>query len=267
MSLQRSEGCSMESDKSGLLAGKTALITGASSGIGRAAAQVFSAHGAQVLLADIDSKGGQKTVELVERAGGRAHFITTDVRQPDEVAAMVEAAVTYFGRLDCAFNNAGIDGQIKPLAESTMENWQDVIGVNLTGVWLCMRAEIRQMSATGGAIVNTSSLAGLVGVGLGISAYVAAKHGVVGLTRAAALECASQEIRVNAICPGVVRTPMLDEAIRLGALSEEQARAMQPLDRIGRPDEIGQAAAWLCSDHASFITGQALAADGGATAG
>lgn len=248
------------------LEGKVAVITGAAAGIGRAAAQVFAAQGARLILADIDAEGGEETVTLVEKAGGNAVFLPTDVTVPDQVEAMVAAAVEHFGRLDCAFNNAGLDGESRPLAESTEENWHKVIGVNLTGVYLCLRAEIRQMAEQGGgAVVNTSSIAGVVGVNMGLSAYTAAKHGAVGITKAAALEYADRNIRVNVICPGAVRTRMLDHAIRSGALSDEQARGLQPLGRLGTPQEIAHTAAWLCSDQASFITGVVLPADGGAT--
>ncbi|WP_172381860.1 glucose 1-dehydrogenase [Streptomyces sp. MNP-20] len=251
-----------------LLEGKVAVVTGAAAGIGRAAAQVFSAHGARLVLADIDAEGGEGTVALVEQNGGKAVFLSTDVTVADQVDAMVEAAMRTFGRLDCAFNNVGIDGDSAPLAESTDSNWQRVTDVNLTGMYLCMRAELRVMAAQqAGSVVNTSSIAGLVGVNMGLSAYTAAKHGVVGLTKAAALEYADKNIRVNAVCPGAVRTALLDHVIRSGALTEEQARGLQPLGRLGAPHEIAQAAAWLCSDHASFVTGIAMPVDGGATCG
>ncbi|QCX74753.1 2,5-dichloro-2,5-cyclohexadiene-1,4-diol dehydrogenase [Streptomyces sp. YIM 121038] len=251
-----------------LLEGKVAVVTGAAAGIGRAAAQVFSAHGARLVLADIDAEGGEGTVALVEQNGGKAVFLSTDVTVADQVDAMVEAAMRTFGRLDCAFNNVGIDGDSAPLAESTDSNWQRVTDVNLTGTYLCMRAELRVMAVQqAGSVVNTSSIAGLVGVNMGLSAYTAAKHGVVGLTKAAALEYADKNIRVNAVCPGAVRTALLDHAIRSGALTEEQARGLQPLGRLGAPHEIAQAAAWLCSDHASFVTGIAMPVDGGATCG
>ncbi|MFE0172367.1 glucose 1-dehydrogenase [Streptomyces sp. NPDC059002] len=251
-----------------LLEGKTAIITGAAAGIGRAAAQVFAAHGARLVLADVDARGGEDTLVLVEQAGGKAVFVETDVTVTDQVDAMVETAVRTFGRLDCAFNNAGTDGDSVPLAQSTDSNWQHVIDVNLTGTYLCMRAELRVMSAQqAGSVVNTSSIAGLVGVNMGLSAYTAAKHGVVGLSKAAALEYAHKNIRVNAVCPGAVRTDLLDHVIRSGALTEEAARGLQPLDRLGAPPEIAQAAAWLCSDQASFVTGVAMPVDGGATCG
>ncbi len=249
-----------------LLAGKVALITGAASGIGETAAVVFAQHGARVALADINREGGIETVAAVEKSGGEALFIAADVRSEHDVAMMIRAAVEHFGRLDCAFNNAGIDGQAGPLHQSTIENWHEVVSVNLTGVWLCLRYEIIQMLEQGaGSIVNTASVAGLVGIHHGLSAYVAAKHGVVGLTRAAALEYAQQRIRVNAVCPGGVRTPMLDDAIRQGVAAEEDLAATTPVGRLGTTQEIAAAAAWLCSDASSFVTGQALAVDGGWT--
>jgi NAD(P)-dependent dehydrogenase (short-subunit alcohol dehydrogenase family) len=169
--------------------------------------------------------------------------------------------------LDCALNNAGTDGQAAPLHEATESNWQQVLDVNLKGVWLCLKYEIGHMLEAGsGAIVNVSSVAGLKGFNLGLSAYVAAKHGVVGITRAAALEYATRGIRVNALCPGTVRTAMLDDVIKQGIVTEEQASALQPVHRLGEPTEIAQTAAWLCSDAASFVTGHAMAVDGGTSA-
>jgi NAD(P)-dependent dehydrogenase (short-subunit alcohol dehydrogenase family) len=250
-----------------LLSGKVVLITGAASGIGATAAVAFAEHGARVALADINREGGIETVTTVEKGGGEALFIEADVRSETDVALMIRATVEHFGRVDCAFNNAGIDGQAGPLHQSTTENWHEVVGVNLTGVWLCLKYEITQMLEQGaGSIVNAASVAGLVGVHHGLSAYVAAKHGVVGLTRAAALEYAQQRIRVNAVCPGVVRTAMLADLIRQGAAAEEELAATTPLGRLGTTKEIAAAAAWLCSDVSSFVTGQALAIDGGWTA-
>lgn len=251
-----------------LLHGRSALITGAASGIGAEAAMVFAGHGARVLLCDIDEEGGRETEERVKRNGGEAFFVRADVSSARDVAALVRDAVDRFGRLDCALNNAGTDGVTSPLHEATEENWHHVLDVNLKGVWLCMKYEIAQMLESGsGAIVNVSSVAGLKGFEMGLSAYIAAKHGVVGLTRAAALEYATQGIRVNAVCPGGVRTAMLDHAIRQGIVTEDQAGAFQPMRRLAEPAEIAQTAAWLCSDAASFVTGHAMAVDGGITAG
>lgn len=247
-----------------LLDGKVAIITGAASGIGRGAAMVFARHGARLVLGDIDDAGGEETAKAITETGADAVFVRTDVASATDVDAMVQTAMARYGRLDCAFNNAGIEGAQQPLAESTEENWDQVTAVNLKGVWLCLRSEVALMQRSGGgAIVNTSSVAGLVGVPFGMSAYTAAKHGVIGLTKAAALEYATAGIRVNAICPGGIRTAMLDRGIAAGIVTAEQAAALQPVNRLGTPEEVGQTAAWLCSDQSSFITGHAIAVDGG----
>ena len=248
-----------------MLEGKIALITGASSGIGRGAALVFARYGARLVLADIDIAGGEASVAQVSKAGGEAIFIKTDVTQASEVEALVQRAVSHYGRLDYAFNNAGIDGEMGRTAEYTEECWDRVVGVNLKGVWLCMKYQIPQMLAQGGgAIVNTSSGAGLAGV-VGLPAYVASKHGVVGLSRAAALEYGKDNIRVNVVCPGAIRTPMIEHIIERGLTTE--SRLSGPLGRIGTPEEVGEAAAWLCSPRASFMNGHALSVDGGSSAG
>jgi len=249
-----------------MLKGKIALITGASSGIGRGAALVFARHGAKLVLADVNAEGGAETVAMVRAASGEASFVKTDVARASEVEALIQRIVAQHGRLDCAFNNAGIDGAMGTTHACAEDNWDQVLSVNLKGVWLCMKYEIRQMLAQGGgAIVNTASAAGLVAYP-GLPAYVASKHGVVGLTRAAAVEYAKQNIRVNAVCPGAIRTPMLEDAIRAGIMSEEQAAALQPNGRLGTPEEIGESAAWLCSGRASFVLGHALSVDGGMVA-
>jgi len=246
-------------------AGRVALVTGGGSGIGRAAAQLFARHGASVLVADRDEHGGQESVELIAAAGGAARFQRVDVADPDEVRAMVAAAVDAFGRLDVALNNAGMPGTYAALDQQTMADWDRTLAVNLTGVFLSMQAEIAAMVETGGgAIVNTASAAGLIGFA-NLPAYVASKHGVVGLTKAVALEFARKNVRVNAVCPGTIRTPMLE-----GFAGSEEALLgmgrMVPVGRLGTSEEVAEATVWLCSDAASFITGHALSVDGGVIA-
>jgi NAD(P)-dependent dehydrogenase (short-subunit alcohol dehydrogenase family) len=247
----------------GRLEGKVALITGAGSGIGRASALAFAREGAKVMVADIIVAGGEETVQLIKNAGGEAAFIKVDVSQAAEVAAMVNKVVETYGRLDCAFNNAGVEGEFTSTAEYSEAGFDKVLAVNLKGVWLCMKYEVPQLlKQGGGAIVNTASGAGLIGVA-GLSAYVASKHGVVGLTKTAALEYAKSGIRVNAVCPGVIQTPMV---ARLTAHQPQMAEAMvaaEPMGRAGKPEEIAEAVVWLCSDAASFVTGHAMSVDGG----
>jgi NAD(P)-dependent dehydrogenase (short-subunit alcohol dehydrogenase family) len=217
------------------------------------------------VVADV-SAGGEETVRLIEAAGGAARFSKTDVSQPAEVAAMVDFAVAAYGRLDCAVNNAGIEGALVPTAEYTDEGWQRVLDINLTGVRWCLKYEIQQMlEHGGGAIVNMASILGLVGF-VNASAYTAAKHGVIGLTRAAALEYATRGIRVNAVCPGFIETPMVMQRGLAAAEHPEvlrQLEALHPMQRLGRPEEVAEPAVWLCSEGASFVTGHALAVDGG----
>ena len=249
----------------GRVEGKVALVTGGSSGIGRATAQVFAREGAKLVVADMDEDGGQQTVHGITEQGGEATFVRADVTAAAEVEALISQAVSTYGRLDCAYNNAGVTQRdYPPTDEYPLEDWHRVLAVNLTGVWLCLKYELAQMRKQGsGAIVNTASIAGLVGIA-GRSAYVASKHGVVGITKTAALEYASQGIRVNAVCPGYVRTPMVDYVIRhQGPELEAQIVAREPVGRLGRPEEIAETVVWLCSDAASFITGHAMAADGG----
>jgi NAD(P)-dependent dehydrogenase (short-subunit alcohol dehydrogenase family) len=247
----------------GRLNGKVALVTGGSSGIGRATAQIFAREGAKVVVADIGVEGGEETVRLIKAAGGEAVFIKSDVAQAADVKAMVKKTVETYGRLDCAFNNAGIEGVVRPTVEYGEADWDRVIGINLKGVWLCMKAELQQMLAQGsGAIVNTASVAGLVGLP-GFSAYVAAKHGVNGLTKTAALEYAKAGIRINAVCPGAIRTPMFERGARDNPGIEEQVVAAEPVGRMAAPAEVGEAVVWLCSDAASFVTGLPMAVDGG----
>jgi NAD(P)-dependent dehydrogenase (short-subunit alcohol dehydrogenase family) len=250
----------------GRVEGKVALVTGGASGIGRATALTFARERAKLVIADMNEDGGHQTVHMITAKGGEAIFVRTDVSQAVEVQALISTAVETYGRLDCAHNNAGISGGVRALtAEYPEERWHQVIAVNLTGVWLCMKYEIPQMlHQGGGTIVNTASAAGLVG-SRGTSAYVASKHGVVGLTKTAALEYAKQEIRVNCVCPGAIQTPMTERA---WSDPERRARVIssEPVGRIGNPEEIAEAVVWLCSDAASFVTGHAMSVDGGLVA-
>jgi NAD(P)-dependent dehydrogenase (short-subunit alcohol dehydrogenase family) len=244
-------------------AGKVALVTGAGAGIGRASAQAFAREGASVVVADVDADGGWETVQLITGEGGRALFVRTDVSVPAEVEAMVRAAVDTFGGLDYAHNNAGIASGGRPVAEFLDDEWDRVLAVMLSGVYHCLKSEIpRMLERGGGAIVNTASGAGLVGFP-GQAAYVAAKHGVIGLTKVAALDYGKRGIRVNALCPGTARTPMVDTAVANDPSLEQYLAGLHPIGRIGRAEEIAAGAVWLCSDAASFVLGHALAVDGG----
>jgi NAD(P)-dependent dehydrogenase (short-subunit alcohol dehydrogenase family) len=250
----------------GLLHGKVALITGAASGIGRATAIAAAREGAKVLVVDA-VPGGEDTVKLIKQAGGEAAFHKCDVTRAAEVDATVAAAVKLFGRLDCAHNNAGIIGKSLHTADDTEENFDRIIAVDLKGVWLCMKYEILQMLKQGarGAIVNTASAAGLVG-SHGQPAYTAAKHGVIGLTKVAALEYARHDIRVNSVCPGVIDTAMVAEMVTGHPRLRDRLISVEPIRRMGKPEEIGEAVVWLMSDYASFVTGASLPVDGAMTA-
>lgn len=244
------------------LGGKVALVTGAGGGIGRAAALVFARSGASVLVSDVDAESGAETVALVESVGGKAAFVRCDVARTDDVQAMVAAAVTLFGGLDCAFNNAGINRFGDDEYDDAI--WERNIGINLSGVMRCMREEAEVMlQRGGGAIVNTSSINGLVGNGAQ-PAYTASKHGVIGLARHGALRWAKQGIRVNAVCPGVIETPMTAPLVSNPAL-KTMIDGMTPLGRFGTAQEVAEAVVWLCSPAASFVTGHAMVVDGGAT--
>ncbi len=246
------------------LEGKVALVTGGGSGIGRASALAFARDGAKVVIADIDVGGGEATVQMIKEGGGEAALVHADVSKAAQVQGMVDRIVGLYGRLDCAFNNAGISTETNAwTADCSEEDWDRVIGINLKGVWLCMKSEIPQMlKQGGGAIVNTASVAGLVGI-RSRSAYVASKHAVVGLTKSAALEYAESGIRVNAVCPGYTRTPLVQSVIDHDPEHETRAVARQPLGRLGRPEEIAAAVVWLSSDAASFVTGHTMLVDGG----
>ncbi|MBI3796039.1 MAG: SDR family oxidoreductase [Deltaproteobacteria bacterium] len=248
-----------------LVAGKVALVTGGGSGIGRASALTFAREGAKVVVADVAVEGGEETVRLIQQRGGEASFVKTNVSQAADVEALVARAVQTYGRLDCAHNNAGIEGAAATTVDYAEDAWERVIAINLKGVWLCMKYEIPQMLKQGGAIVNTASTAGLVGY-RGGAAYVASKHGVVGLTKTAALEYAKAGVRVNAVCPGAIDTPMMGRITGHRPQRAERMAASEPVGRMGQPEEIAEAVVWLCSEAASFVTGHAMAVDGGITA-
>src|SRR6202158_1231281 len=244
------------------LKGKVALVTGGGSGIGKATAMTFAREGAKVAVADYVPEGGERTVNEITAAGGEAIFIHADVSVGRQVEAMVNKSAQTWGRLDCAHNNAGVEGRMANTIESTEENFDRIIAINLKGVWLCMKYEIPQMlKQGGGTIVNTSSGAGLVGVE-GLSAYNASKHGVVGLTKTAALEFAQKNIR-NCVCPGGIQTPMTARIIDSGKMNEDDVRAFEPVGRWGHPSEIGEGVVWLLSDASSFVTGHSMVIDGG----
>lgn len=256
----------MAANGSGNFTSKVAFVTGAATGIGRATALAFAREGASVVVADVSKDRIDETAALVKKAGGKAHAVKCDVTQEAEIKHALDETIKVFGRLDMAFNNAGVEEKnADPTAEETIEEWDRVINVNLRGVFLCMKYELQLMlKQGGGSIVNTSSGAGIIGV-KGSPAYVASKHGVIGLTKAAALDYASKNIHVNAVCPGYIETEMMQRFT--GGTTEGKAKviAEEPIGRMGRPEEIADAVIWLCSDASSFVIGHALVVDGGQT--
>ncbi|MGA9041479.1 MAG: SDR family oxidoreductase [Terriglobales bacterium] len=249
------------------LAGKVGLVTGGTSGIGRETAILFAKAGAKVVVAGRRETEGKETIELVRAAGGKGLFVKADVSKAAEVELLVQKTVETFGRLDVAFNNAGIEGVWVPIVTQSEADWDQTIAINLKGVWLCLKYEIRQMlkQGGGGAIVNMSSIAGLVG-SAGAAAYSASKHGVMGLTKTAALENARRGIRINSVCPAAIETPMADRIFGAPEV-HKYVLGCHPIGRFGRPTEVAEAVVWMCSDRASFMTGQSLVLDGGFLAG
>lgn len=246
-----------------VLVDKVIIITGSTFGIGKSTAIAFAKRGAKVVLSDWCED--EETEKIIRENGGEAIFVKCDVSNEEDVKNLVSKTISHYGRLDYAFNNAGIEGTPSPATDCTNENWDRTININLKGVWFCMKYQIPEMlKVGGGSIVNNASIAGLVGFG-GIPAYVASKHGVVGLTKNAALDYAKQNIRVNAVCPGVIQTPMIDRFTGEDPKALEQLVAPKPMGRVGQPEEIAETVIFLCSDASSFITGQAIAVDGGWT--
>ena len=246
--------------------GKVALVTGGGSGIGRATAIAFAREGAQVVIGDRNVERGKETVRIIRDAGGTASFQRTDVLVASEIEALVDHAMTIFGRLDLAFNNAGIEGEVAPLADQTEANYDAVMDINVKGVWLSMKYEIpRMLERGGGAIVNASSVAGVIGFP-GIGIYAASKHAVIGLTKTAALEYSAQGIRINAVNPGLIDTEMADRLAAGVKMKKDELAALHPIGRVGRVEEVAETVLWLCSRRASFVTGHSLIVDGGFTA-
>ena len=242
--------------------GKVALITGAGSGIGRQSALTFAREGARVVVADCETETGRETVRLIEDSGGQAIFIKVDVSRAEDVESLVQQTIQNYGGLNFAHNNAGIESQKLSIIESNEENWDRVLAINLKGVWLCLKYEIPAMIAQGsGAIVNTSSVLGVIGT-KNVASYIASKHGVIGLTKAAALEYADFGIRVNAVCPSITDTPMVRRA-RGGAEVPPDYTANYPIKRLVDPQEVAEAVVWLCCDRATYLNGHSLLIDGG----
>ena len=252
-------------NENGTFAGKAAFVTGAATGIGRAAALAFAREGASVVVGDVSERGNQETARTIEELGGRALAVRCDVTRTEDVRAALNKAIEAFGRLDFAFNNAGVEQPITATADLTEEEWDRIVGINLRGVFLCMKYEIPLMLRQGGgAIVNASSGAGVKGFA-GQAAYAAAKHGVVGLTRSAALDYAKSNTRVNAVCPGIIDTPMMQRFSGGTPEGRKGVIAQEPIGRMGKPEEIGATVVWLCSDAAAFVIGHAMVVDGGQT--
>lgn len=246
---------------------KVVVVTGGGYGIGRAACRAFSRDGARVVLADVDVRSGEETATLIQGAGGEAAFVRADVSREEDIEALVQKTVDMYGRLDCAFNNVGIHKTFTSTVDFTQEVWNEMMDINLKGMWLCMKYEIRQMLEQGkGAIVNASSVAGLIAAPSN-PAYPASKHGVIGLTKMAAVEFAKRGIRVNCICPGPTRMTRMNEELSEIAMDIiEKMNDKVPMGRTAEPREIAEAAVWLCSDKASYVTGAALPVDGGLVA-
>jgi len=255
----------MAANQNGSYAGKVAFVTGAGSGIGRATALAFAREGASVVVSDISEQGNQETVRMIEELDERALAVRCDVTRTGDVKAALDRTVETFGRLDVAFNNAGVEQEEAATAQLAEEVWDRVIDIELRGVFLCMKHEIPLMlEQGGGAIVNTSSGAGVKGFPMG-AAYVAAKHGVIGLTRSAALDYAQANIRINAVCPGIIETQMMDRVTGDTPEGRQQVISQEPIGRMGKPEEIAEAVLWLCSEAASFVVGHAMVVDGGQT--